>query len=138
MADLNRTIDRSIRISRSVADLLQRRVRAANERFAERIRGAHAQWAANARAPKTPFEFWRQWTEYTIDAAQRSVLYWDTLRQRGNQWIEHEAAGKPPGAQLPIRDDRRRARRTSGRPTTRWCASSRPRASRSTTPSGRS
>ena len=23
-------------------------------------------------------------------------MYWDTLRQRGNQWLEHEAAGKPP------------------------------------------
>lgn len=44
----------------------------------------------------TPYEFWRQWSEYTIDAGQRSVLYWDTLRRRGNQWLEHEAAGKPP------------------------------------------
>ena len=51
--------------------------------------------AAHA-APKTPFEFARQWAEYQIDAAQRTVLYWDTLRRRGNQWIEHEAAGKPP------------------------------------------
>ena len=24
------------------------------------------------------------------------MLYWDTLRQRGDQWIEHEKAGKPP------------------------------------------
>ena len=96
MADLNRTIDRSIRISRTVGDLLQRRVRAAHQRFSERIRGAYAQIAANSTAPKTPYEFWRQWSEYTLDAAQRSVLYWDTLRQRGNQWLEHEAAGKPP------------------------------------------
>ena len=96
MADLNRTIDRSIRISRTVGDLLQRRVRAANERFADRVRAAYAQWTAGGTAPKTPFEFWRQWSEYTLDAAQRSVLYWDTLRQRGNQWLEHEAAGKPP------------------------------------------
>jgi|KBSSwiStaDraftv2_1062776.scaffolds.fasta_scaffold00190_35 pimeloyl-ACP methyl ester carboxylesterase len=96
MADLNRTIDRSIRISRTVGDLLQRRVRAANERFADRVRAAYAQWTAGGTAPKTPFEFWRQWSEYTLDAAQRSVLYWDTLRQRGNQWLAHEAAGKPP------------------------------------------
>jgi pimeloyl-ACP methyl ester carboxylesterase len=96
MADLNRTIDRSIRISRTVADLLQRRVRAANERFSERMRGAYAQGTASGTGPKTPFEFWRQWSEYTLDAAQRSVLYWDTLRQRGNQWLAHEAAGKPP------------------------------------------
>jgi len=96
MADLHRTIDRSIKISRSVADLLQRRVRTANERFSERVRGAYAQKADVSGVPRTPFEFWRQWGEYTIDAAQRSVLYWDTLRQRGNQWLEHEAAGKPP------------------------------------------
>jgi len=96
MADLNRTIDRSIKISRTVADLLQRRLRAANERFTGRVRGGRAHLAANGSTPKTPFEFWRQWSEYTIDATQRSVLYWDTLRQRGNQWLEHEAAGKPP------------------------------------------
>ena len=49
-----------------------------------------------AAVPTTPFEFWRQWSEYSVDAMQRSVLYWDTLRQRGNQWLAHEAAGKPP------------------------------------------
>ena len=40
MADVNRTIDRSIRISRSVADLLPRRMRAAGERYADRVRAA--------------------------------------------------------------------------------------------------
>ena len=95
MADLNRTIDRSIRISRSVSDLMQRRLRAAGERYTGRVRAAQAA-CFEGRGAKTPFEFARQWTEYTIDAAQRSVLYWDTLRQRGNQWIDHEMAGKPP------------------------------------------
>jgi pimeloyl-ACP methyl ester carboxylesterase len=96
MADLHRTIDRSIRISRSVADQLQGRVRAAHARYADRIRDAHAALNPRSAVPKTPFEFWRQWAEYSVDAAQRSVLYWDTLRQRGNQWLAHEAAGKPP------------------------------------------
>jgi pimeloyl-ACP methyl ester carboxylesterase len=96
MADVHRTIDRSIRISRSVADVLQRRLRAAGERYATRVRVAHETYAAQYAAPKTPYEFARQWWEYAVDAGQRSVLYWDTLRQRGNQWIEHETAGKPP------------------------------------------
>ena len=96
MADVNRTIDRSIRISRSVADLLSRRTRAAMQRYATRVRTANEACMAAHAAPKTPFEFARQWAEYQIDAAQRTVLYWDTLRRRGNQWIEHEAAGKPP------------------------------------------
>ncbi|MFO1315433.1 MAG: DUF3141 domain-containing protein [Burkholderiales bacterium] len=96
MADLNRTIDRSIRISRSVADILQRRLRTASERYAGRLRDTYGEHLSGQRAARTPFEYWRQWGEYAIDAAQRSVLYWDTLRQRGDQWIEHEKAGKPP------------------------------------------
>ena len=27
--------------------------------------------------------------EYAIDAAQRTILFWDVLRQRGNQYLEH-------------------------------------------------
>ena len=34
--------------------------------------------------------------EYAIDATQRSLLFWDTLRERGNEYLRHEAAGKPP------------------------------------------
>jgi pimeloyl-ACP methyl ester carboxylesterase len=33
---------------------------------------------------------------YLIDAAQRWVLFWDVLRQRGNQYWEHLAKGQPP------------------------------------------
>jgi len=34
--------------------------------------------------------------EYWLDAWQRSILFWDILRERGNQYIEHEQSGKPP------------------------------------------
>ena len=33
--------------------------------------------------------------EYMADAAQRSVLYWDVMRQRGNQYREHLAQAAP-------------------------------------------
>jgi hypothetical protein len=33
--------------------------------------------------------------EYMIDAAQRSILYWDVMRQRGNQYREHLAETVP-------------------------------------------
>src|SRR4029450_2123803 len=91
-----RTIDRSINISRTVADLLQRRTREANQRFGERMRMPAAAYKDARTPPKTPVEFWRQWSEYSVDFAQRGALYWDTLRQRGNQWLQHEAPGKPP------------------------------------------
>lgn len=33
--------------------------------------------------------------DYWIDAAQRNVLFWDLMRQRGNQYIEHAAESTP-------------------------------------------
>src|SRR4029453_104643 len=33
--------------------------------------------------------------EYMVDAAQRSVLFWDVMRQRGNQYHEHMAKDAP-------------------------------------------
>jgi hypothetical protein len=34
--------------------------------------------------------------DYWVDSWQRSILFWDVLRKRGNQAIEHYRAGKPP------------------------------------------
>src|SRR3974390_248729 len=34
-------------------------------------------------------------TEYLIDAAQRCVLFWDVMRQRGNQYREHQSMTAP-------------------------------------------
>jgi hypothetical protein len=34
--------------------------------------------------------------DYWTDAWQRTVLTWDVLRERGNQYLEHERSGKPP------------------------------------------
>src|SRR5436305_15253875 len=33
--------------------------------------------------------------EYLIDAAQRQILFWDVMRQRGNQYHEHLAEAVP-------------------------------------------
>ena len=35
-------------------------------------------------------------TEYVVDAWQRAILFWDVLRERGNQYLEHERSHKPP------------------------------------------
>ena len=36
------------------------------------------------------------WFDYAVDAVQRSILFWDAMRQRGNIFLEHRAAGAPP------------------------------------------
>jgi len=43
-----------------------------------------------------PFEIANEAARYMVDSAQRSVLFLDTLRRRGNQTLEHRDAGKPP------------------------------------------
>jgi pimeloyl-ACP methyl ester carboxylesterase len=42
-----------------------------------------------------PFSASQQFSEYFTDAAQRTVLYWDVMRQRGNQFLEHMAKTVP-------------------------------------------
>src|SRR5271154_3161694 len=43
----------------------------------------------------SPFGAFAPAMDYMIDAAQRSVLFWDVMRQRGNQYHEHMAEVAP-------------------------------------------
>ncbi len=38
----------------------------------------------------------QDWLSYMTDFFQRSVLFWDTIRQRGNIFLDQERTGKPP------------------------------------------
>jgi pimeloyl-ACP methyl ester carboxylesterase len=42
-----------------------------------------------AKNPFAAFGLFAPAFEYAIDAAQRSILFWDVMRQRGNQYREH-------------------------------------------------
>ncbi|GIK87682.1 MAG: hypothetical protein BroJett026_31630 [Betaproteobacteria bacterium] len=94
MTDLHQTIDRASDIARQVASLLDRRLRAAGARYASRVQAAGTGLAGHPL--RAPHEAWRDAFGYAVDAVQRHLLFWDTLRQRGNQWLEHERNGKPP------------------------------------------
>jgi pimeloyl-ACP methyl ester carboxylesterase len=94
MADFNLTIDRALDIGRQVGTLADQRLRAAHERHARHMRAAAK--ALARRSPRTPFELTHDAARYMLDAAQRTWIFWDALRERGNQWIAHERAGKPP------------------------------------------
>ncbi len=84
-------------ISTKVAEVLRDRLQAAQERYRDRLLDLGREppvsgWDALAN----PLAAWQAWAAYLIDTAQRSVLYWDTLRRRGDQYLEHERAGHPP------------------------------------------
>ncbi len=40
--------------------------------------------------------WWQYARDYWRDASQRQILFWDTLRQRGDIYLEHREQGNPP------------------------------------------
>lgn len=72
--------------------------------YTERLQKAQNEYLTHARKaaevqkgfqPVVPANTWQAWTEYATDFTQRSVLFWDTLRERGNTYREHIKAGTP-------------------------------------------
>src|SRR5262245_52413061 len=51
---------------------------------------------------KSLLGLWGDAFEYLVDTAQRQVLFWDTLRQRGNQYREHLAKSVPHVLNYPV------------------------------------
>ena len=37
----------------------------------------------------------KELADYLLDAGQRTVLFWDVMRRRGNQYLEHMAKQSP-------------------------------------------
>jgi pimeloyl-ACP methyl ester carboxylesterase len=90
-------LSRSYDLSVKVARVFQTRAKLAQERFAERCKTSCAQHGTPLlERPVSPWEAWTAWSRYAVDFAERSVLFWDTLRRRGNDFVEHTRAGLPP------------------------------------------
>jgi Protein of unknown function (DUF3141) len=51
--------------------------------------------AQQPHVPPQTFDVFGPAMDYAIDAAQRTVLFWDVMRQRGNQYREHLAETAP-------------------------------------------
>ena len=95
--DVTRQVARSYEISTKVAQLHQKRTKLAQDHFSKRLSKAYAECAAGLTAkPVAPAEAWSHWFNYATDFAQRSILFWDTLRQRGNDFVEHNREGLTP------------------------------------------
>jgi pimeloyl-ACP methyl ester carboxylesterase len=45
---------------------------------------------------RNPLTLMHDMAEYALDASQRAILFWDTMRRAGNGFVEHEKAGCPP------------------------------------------
>lgn len=97
MTDVATKVARSQEISSKVQYVFQKRVSIAQEHFRERVRTAREEYLAELQArPPAPWNLWSDWWSYSIDFAQRSTILMDTLRQRGNNYLDHLARGQPP------------------------------------------
>lgn len=98
LMDIPASLARSQDLANKVAVVYQKRAQVALDAFADELRKA---WSAPsvaqlAASPAAPAALWSDWHAYLVDATQRSILFWDTLRERGNAFIEHTRAGLPP------------------------------------------
>src|SRR5262245_34641651 len=95
--DASKQLADSQDVATKVTMLYQKRMKLAQQHYAERVQKAYKEFGALAAArPAQPMDAMAGWFRYGIDFAQRSVLFWDTLRQRGNNFIEHTQRGLPP------------------------------------------
>ncbi|MCC7216041.1 MAG: DUF3141 domain-containing protein, partial [Burkholderiales bacterium] len=95
--DASKLAAQSFDVSGKVAQLLQKRVELAQKHYRDRLTAAGTKLAGTvSKDPAAALTAWSQWYDYATDAAQRTVLFWNTLRERGNNFVEHTRAGMPP------------------------------------------
>ena len=97
--DIGRQLAQSQDISTKVSLVLQKRAKIAQEQFNAQLRKAYESNGIDdvVRNPAAAgAKLLTDWYAYATDAAQRSILFWDTMRRRGNDFIEHTRQGLPP------------------------------------------
>jgi pimeloyl-ACP methyl ester carboxylesterase len=84
-------------VTAKVAQVMQTRTKTAVEQFSDRMQHVCEKRIGGVLAnPLTAWEAAASGAQYAVDFAQRTILMWDTLRQRGNNFVEHERRGLPP------------------------------------------
>ena len=95
--DVSKTLADSQDLGTKVSTLLQKRLRTAGQAYADRVKAAQRQYGGSNSAEPANLEAWMSEAyRYAVDFAQRSVLFWDALRQRGNDYVERANKGATP------------------------------------------
>ena len=91
MKDQMKKIEQLGELMGKIGRLYTDRITEAQKNFSEEI-----QKSVMDKKQDIPVNPWQDWLSYATDFAQRSVLFWDTIRERGNTYLEHVQAGQPP------------------------------------------
>src|SRR3974377_2055621 len=117
MTDLSKHLSRTHDLASKVAAVFQKRAAVALDHFNERVRAAWKDHLSGMTPrPATPWDVWAGGARYATDFAQRTILFWDALRQRGNDFNERARQRLPPALHFDyetVLDGRTRARRVT-------------------------
>jgi pimeloyl-ACP methyl ester carboxylesterase len=96
--DMGRQLAHSQDISTKVSLVFQKRAKTAHEQLTETLRNAFDSNGIRdlLTNPAAAAKLWTDSYSYAVDSAQRAILFWDTMRQRGNNFMQHTIEGLPP------------------------------------------
>ena len=93
--DAGSKLARSQQVGVKVARVYQKRVQKANQRLQQRLTDATRDVAPQSAAQALTLDPTAGY-RYAVDATQRALLFWGTLWQRGNNFLENTAQGLKP------------------------------------------
>lgn len=97
MAEILEQLTGTYNLFAKTTEVFQKRAKIGQDRFSDRAgKALNRQAAQLAAKPMSLWQMGSNWLAYSVDYAQRWILFWDTLRRRGNIFVEHEQADKPP------------------------------------------
>jgi pimeloyl-ACP methyl ester carboxylesterase len=96
MLDIATHSMRFLNIQTKLMHVFLHRSRAAAEQYTNELQANGVRLRELLLTPMTPQEYALGSYGYATDFWERTLLFWDTIRRRGNQFIERELAGKPP------------------------------------------
>jgi pimeloyl-ACP methyl ester carboxylesterase len=86
--DISTTLAESHGLGTKIASQLKKRLGKAHAQYTSRLQAA---WEKHSAAPAASagnlLDAWSEPWRYAVDVTQRSILFWDTLRQRGNEYV---------------------------------------------------
>lgn len=82
-----------------ISTLVQKRITDAEQAFSHSLQSNYErniQPVINTSLFYQPMQLCQAWQNYVIDSTERSILFWDTLRQRGDDYLQLKDEGNPP------------------------------------------
>src|SRR5437762_1737417 len=96
--DIGHQLAHSHDISTKVSLVFRKRAKTAQDNFTEQLKRAFEENTVGElfTNPAAAAGVWTDSYGYAVDAVQRSILFWDTMRQRGNNFMQRTIEGLPP------------------------------------------